>query len=306
MYDVALSFAGEDREYVEIIAKSLKNHGVTVFYDRFETAKLWGKNLYQYLNNIYKNEANYCIVFISEAYKKKAWTRHELASAQDKAFSIDEEYILPIYIDDVEMSGINKTTGHIKASEFSINEIVGIILEKLGFVKPDSYEDIDEDLLKCSNLYDLLQCAIYKIYEISKAEFNQVALSTVSQQHSTNLYVVADMASKKKYRYNIITMWGVIGQAFRTGETVYIKDVSKCEFYVDAVKGTRSEFVTPIKMNGNVVGVINIESDMLDFLTTTQINLLEKLSCDFGIMLTKIGYEIQFIDDLPTVYCDIR
>ena len=32
-YDIALSFAGEDREYVEKVATLLKENGVRVFYD---------------------------------------------------------------------------------------------------------------------------------------------------------------------------------------------------------------------------------------------------------------------------------
>lgn len=42
-YDVALSFAGEDREYVEQVATLLLNAGIRVFYDKFETVKLWGE-----------------------------------------------------------------------------------------------------------------------------------------------------------------------------------------------------------------------------------------------------------------------
>ena len=44
-YDVALSFAGEDREYVEEVARILKAAGVKVFYDKFETVQLWGRNI---------------------------------------------------------------------------------------------------------------------------------------------------------------------------------------------------------------------------------------------------------------------
>ncbi len=301
MYDVALSFAGEDRDYVEIIAKSLKDKGVDVFYDKFKTAELWGKDLYQYLNNIYKNEAKYCIVFISKSYQKKAWTKHELASAQNKAFLEDVEYILPIYIDNVEIPGINQTTGYISTKEYTPDEIVGFVLEKLEISNPNT-ESIDDDLANCKNLKELLNCAIKKIYKISDVDFNQIALSTVSQQHSTNLYVVADMIAKRKYRYNIITMWGVIGQSFRTGKTIYIKNVQDCDFYVDAVRQTRSEFVVPIKTSSNTVGVINIESEKEDFLNKKQIKSLEKLSADLGTMLERLGYEIQYIDDLPTLY----
>ena len=70
-YDVTLSFAGEDRDYVEKIAFKLKDRGIKVFYDKCETGDLWGKDLYQHLNNIYKNKAEYCVVFISKYYKEK-------------------------------------------------------------------------------------------------------------------------------------------------------------------------------------------------------------------------------------------
>lgn len=74
-YDIALSFAGENREYVDKVAKLLKDKGISVFYDLFEKANMWGKDLYQYLTDIYRNKALFSIIFMSEAYKKKLWTR---------------------------------------------------------------------------------------------------------------------------------------------------------------------------------------------------------------------------------------
>jgi hypothetical protein len=47
-YDIALSFAGEDRPYVQQVADELTRQGVRVFYDEFEQDKLWGTNLYQF------------------------------------------------------------------------------------------------------------------------------------------------------------------------------------------------------------------------------------------------------------------
>ena len=51
-YDVALSFAGEDRAYVEEVAQTLRTLGVSVFYDKFEEAELWGKDLKSHLHDI--------------------------------------------------------------------------------------------------------------------------------------------------------------------------------------------------------------------------------------------------------------
>src|SRR5262249_44725376 len=75
-YDIALSFAGEDRAYVEEVAAGLKSAGVSVFYDGFEKANLWGKNLIDHLADIYSN-SRYVVMFISKAYVEKAWTTHE-------------------------------------------------------------------------------------------------------------------------------------------------------------------------------------------------------------------------------------
>ncbi|MGP8049154.1 MAG: hypothetical protein ACLPYB_00960 [Desulfobaccales bacterium] len=34
-FDVALSFAGEDRKYVEEVASNLRKMGIKVFYDKY-------------------------------------------------------------------------------------------------------------------------------------------------------------------------------------------------------------------------------------------------------------------------------
>lgn len=51
-YDIALSFAGEDRVYVDKVANLLRDKGIRVFYDLFEEEKLWEKNLYDYLSDM--------------------------------------------------------------------------------------------------------------------------------------------------------------------------------------------------------------------------------------------------------------
>lgn len=95
-YDIALSFAGEDRPYVEKVAKILKDKSVNIFYDKYEEATLWGKDLYEHLQDVYKNKAKYCVMFISKYYADKLWTTHERKSAQERAFKEKgKDYILP-------------------------------------------------------------------------------------------------------------------------------------------------------------------------------------------------------------------
>lgn len=112
-YDVALSFAGEDRAYVEQVAAHLKTQGTKVFYDAYEEISLWGKNLYTHLSDVYANQAIFTVIFISDSYSKKLWTNHERESAQSRAFEESKEYILPARFDDTKISGILPTVGFI-------------------------------------------------------------------------------------------------------------------------------------------------------------------------------------------------
>lgn len=146
-YDVALSFAGEERDYVDRVATTLKSENISVFYDAFEEAKLWGKDLYEYLDEIYKKKAKYCIIFISKNYAKKLWTTHERKSAQERAFTESEEYILPARFDDTVIPGIRSTVGYIDLTKNSPEQFCEIIKQKLKFdSKKKSQKHIDSKI----------------------------------------------------------------------------------------------------------------------------------------------------------------
>lgn len=132
IYDVAFSFAGEDRDYVSQVAQSLKEKGIKVFYDEFEQINLWGKDLYQYLSDLYKNKADYTVLFISEHYARKQWTSHELKSAQARAFAESQEYILPVRFDATEIPGILPTTGYLDISKMNPAQLAAGIVQKLN------------------------------------------------------------------------------------------------------------------------------------------------------------------------------
>lgn len=131
-YDVALSFAGEDREYVETVAEILHQLGVKVFYDKYEEADLWGKDLYTHLDSVYQKKSRYCVMFISNFYKEKLWTNHERESAQARAFIEKQEYILPVRFDDTEIPGIRPTTGYIDLRHKTPSDLAYLIAEKIG------------------------------------------------------------------------------------------------------------------------------------------------------------------------------
>ena len=147
-YEIALSFAGEDRKYVEEVAACLKANNIKVFYDEFEESNLWGKDLYVYLDEIYRKESRYCIMFLSQRYAKKLWTNHERESAQARAFQQNEEYILPVKLDDTVIPGFRPTTGYLDGKKIKPSGICAAIIKKISLtnVVDSILDDNDEDI----------------------------------------------------------------------------------------------------------------------------------------------------------------
>jgi hypothetical protein len=131
-FDVALSFAGEDRTYVREVADTLKSQGVKVFYDEYALVDMWGRDLYEHLHEVYSAKAKYCIVFVSAAYSRKIWTTHERKSAQERALREHQEYLLPARFDDTELPGLRSTTGYVDLRKMTPGEFASTVMKKLG------------------------------------------------------------------------------------------------------------------------------------------------------------------------------
>lgn len=130
-YDVALSFAGEDRNYVDKVAEVLKSQGIKVFYDKFEEVQLWGKDLGVHFDFVYRRSAKYCIPFISKNYKEKIWTNHEIKNAIARSIETKEDYILPARLDNTEIDGIRSTIGFIDLTKYSPEAFASLIIAKV-------------------------------------------------------------------------------------------------------------------------------------------------------------------------------
>lgn len=95
-YDVFISHASEDKEdVVRPLAKSLKEKGISVWYDEFEL-KI-GDSLRRKIDQGL-SKSRFGIVVISRAFIKKGWTNYELDGLMTKAIS-GEQILLPIWHD---------------------------------------------------------------------------------------------------------------------------------------------------------------------------------------------------------------
>ncbi len=135
-YEIALSFAGEDRQFVETVAHELRSLGVRLFYDAFEQVDLLGKDLVAHFAAIYKDRADFCAMFISVHYVRKAWPRFERQHAQARALAERREYLLPIRLDDTEVPGLAPTIGYVDARGKTPRAIADMLYRKIRRSQP--------------------------------------------------------------------------------------------------------------------------------------------------------------------------
>jgi len=71
---------------------------------------------------------------------------------------------------------------------------------------------------------------------------------------------------------------GITGTAAATGHAVRVSDVTKDPRYINAIDSVRSELAVPLMLQGKCVGVLDIQSNHLDYFTKDQQNILTLLA----------------------------
>lgn len=89
----------------------------------------------------------------------------------------------------------------------------------------------------------------------------------------------------KNFKANINRGEGLTGTAAKLGEIVCVNDVAKDKRYIPAIKDIRSEIVIPIKVQGELIGVLDIEDPELDRFKRDDIKILSVLAIEIGIAI---------------------
>ena len=130
-FQVALSFAGEQRSYVQRVSAELATRGIEAFYDEEQQIALWGKNLGEELQRIYMDDSYTVVMFISREYAEKNWARHERRSALSRALRERREYVLPVRFDATNLPGLDPDISYLKTEDYSPEALAEAISNKL-------------------------------------------------------------------------------------------------------------------------------------------------------------------------------
>lgn len=136
-FDVAFSFPGESRSFVEAVLKELKRlmPQAPIFYDFDYQAFLARPGLDVYLGNIYRNKSKLLVVFLSGDYQRKQWCGVEWRVIREVIFKREHDRVMLIKTDNGEVEGVLTTDGYIDANRHTPHQIAYFIYQRVQLLK---------------------------------------------------------------------------------------------------------------------------------------------------------------------------
>lgn len=102
-FEIAISFAGENRKLAKYIAEQFEKIDVPVFYDELYESNYLGKAWSKEFERIFINDSRYVVCLLDTFHKDKIWPTFERDCFKRRVPNGD---VIPIYLDDTIFVGI--------------------------------------------------------------------------------------------------------------------------------------------------------------------------------------------------------
>jgi len=254
-FDVAFSLAHEQYEYVDAVFKELKIIGphLNVFYyrDEGQEVKLWGRNMVEYLQAIYRDQSDHVIIFVSADYLKKRWARHEWRSVQEAILNREEEYLLPARFDNTKLPGLHETINYVDLSERTPEDFAKMIVTKISSNNGKGhpvYEKINEYLDKLMIQKEIDTKKVKDIFgdifsEFSLGETSLLTPAIISDNITTDEYWAKRHSHAKGGYFDYL-----IRQSIKTYSFKYYEKENRKRYLIAHVNNEKPEFTIELHL----------------------------------------------------------
>ena len=114
------------------LAEQLNERGAVVFYDDSYRAYLLGKRLDREFAWVFGAGTRFFVPIVSACYAERIWPQHEWIIARREAAKRQEEFILPLRMDDSLLVGLPDTVGYVDLRRHPVNKVADLLIGKLG------------------------------------------------------------------------------------------------------------------------------------------------------------------------------
>ncbi|HSH31915.1 MAG TPA: TIR domain-containing protein [Candidatus Saccharimonadales bacterium] len=183
-YDLAFSFASENREYVETVKAECDKLGLVTYYDRERRIDQWGKSFIGEQRKVYGGyRTKHFVPFISKHYFTKPIPTDEFKAALLESTK-RSRYILPVKLDDSEVSVdyLHPDTQYLETKDYTPEQLAQA-MKKIVSESTDPAKDVDQ------LLEDELDLPLPKVTPRSYSKYEEAEnlLSFIADKFNQNL-----------------------------------------------------------------------------------------------------------------------
>lgn len=137
-FDIVISFGGPDRAVAQEIRDHLVNAGLRVFFDTDFRHDLLGEDLAILLQDIYFERSRFAVAVLSSSFLESEWAGNwEWKAVLARMNKQRQGYLLPYFLEHVEVPGLNPTIGYLSADYVSPQEFAEVVVRKVRPIDAD-------------------------------------------------------------------------------------------------------------------------------------------------------------------------
>jgi len=231
---------------------------------------------------------------IIDNLKEKNWKYlpfHHKANSEIAVPIRQKDKVLGVLV--VESESVKAFTQEYRRFSRTIANQIASALENLDVKKSKEEElRVRRALFEVGTVLNTIlepQRLLRKIMDILRINFNfsSAALFLVDE---TEEYLVlkafAGMLDQDMDKYKLkVGREGIVGFTAGTGKPLYVADVNKFAMYIPGFTDSRSELAVPIIYRDKVLGVLDVESDIIDAFDEGDVQLLELFATQIAIAI---------------------
>ena len=188
-FDIAVSYASEQREYIEKFVNFMEKKKLKVYFDRNEQAHMVGKLLHEELVRIYSQENLIRVIFLSNEYIKKPYTKLEAETILAENVH-DKNKMFIFKFDDITYPGLNRNMLYSSITEYpDAKEYAKLIYAAIKNLKYKTRKDIFKDIN---------HLIFIKLKTLEKKHFG-IQIDREMSQKLTHVYRISQGANMLSY-----------------------------------------------------------------------------------------------------------
>jgi phosphoserine phosphatase RsbU/P len=157
-----------------------------------------------------------------------------------------------------------------------VGEVSAELLATLAEIGEEVNASLDLDVVLARTAVLIKKHIDYEIFGVLLMDYAGTAL-----QHRFAIGYPPDLAANLR----IPLGQGITGVAAATGHSVRVSDVTKDLRYINAIDSVRSELAVPLMIQGKCIGVLDIQSNRLDYFTPDQQSILTLLGSRLAVAI---------------------